>query len=836
MKQQQLVNSLFLASTAALLATQPACADTLRVKEVRLAPTTSGIEVILETSSKALPPVFAASAGQTLIVDIINTRLRLPKGGTFRAANPTNGISDVTVVPLNASSIRVSVTGKAGLPLAQVVQSAQGLVLNITATPDTALNQARSRPAKSNQSPTTTSTLSRQQASATGHSADKRNSANGKKKARVTPSATPTPASPASPAPTNATLPTQLNPYPSYLNPNSNPLQFPAKPEEVRLRGTQPVTLAQAYAIARRNNRDLQTAQLTLERSKAALRQAQAALYPTLNLSAELNNSGNAFINSPSGQPTIGSLQSSGTGSTTNTGTGGRSSGGTGSSSTTGTGGGSSGGTGSLSTTGTGGAGTSGGGSTTNAAPATSTGSSTINGTGTNTTGGITNTGGAGTTTGTTTGTGTTGITNTGGAGTTTGTTTGTGTTTPSTTNSAPATSTGSTTTGTGTTTSSGTTTSLATTTGGTTAAAPPTTTAAGAPTSPRQVLRSSTTSLFGTLALSYNLYTSGGRSASIRAAKEQVRLDQLAVEVQAETIRLSVATDYYNLQNADQQVLIQEAAVTNALSSLRDAQALEQAGVGTRFDTLRAQVQLANSTQNLTNAQASQQIARRQLSQLLSVSQSVDLSAADPVQIAGLWNLSLEDSVVLAFKNRAELEQQLAQRNIAEQNRRLALSQIGPQVSLGANYNISDPFSSNNPNVSGGGTDTYTVGATARLLLFDGGAARASAAQAEANKAIAEVGFANVRNQIRFSVERDYANLQANLANIQTITVALAEARESLRLARLRFQAGVGTQTDVISAENDLTNTEGNRVAAILNYNISLASLERDITSGQIR
>ncbi len=832
MKQQQLVNSFFLASTAALLVTQPAWADTLRVKGVRLNPTDSGIELILEGVSKALPPVFATSDGQTLVVDIINTRLHLPKGETFRAANPTNGISDVTVVPLNASSIRVSVTGKAGLPLAQVVQSAQGLVLNITATPDTALNQARSRPAKSNQSPTTTSTLSRQQALATGHSADKRNSANSKKKVRVTPSATPTPASPASPAPTNATLPTQLNPYPSYLNPNSNPLQFPTKPEEVRLRGTQPISLAQAFAIARRNNRDLQTAELTLERSKAALRQAQAALYPTLNLSAELNNSGNGFINNPS--PAIGSLQGAGTGSTTNTGTGGGTSGGTGSLSTSGTGGTgtSSGG----STTGTGGAGTLGGGSTTNAAPATSTGSSTINGTGTATTGGITNTGGAGTTTGTTTGIGTTGITNTGGAGTTTGTTTGTRTTTPSTTNSAPATSTGSTTTGTGTTTSSGTTTSLATTTGGTTAAAPPTTTAAGAPTSPRRVLRSSTTSLFGTVALSYNLYTSGGRSASIRAAKEQVRLDQLAVEVQAETIRLSVATDYYNLQNADQQVLIQEAAVTNALSSLRDAQALEQAGVGTRFDTLRAQVQLANSTQNLTNAQASQQIARRQLSQLLSVSQSVDLSAADPVQIAGLWNLSLEDSVVLAFKNRAELEQQLAQRNIAEQNRRLALSQIGPQVSLGANYNINDPFSSSNPSVSGGGTDTYTVGATARLLLFDGGAARASAAQAEANKAIAEVGFANVRNQIRFSVERDYANLQANLANIQTITVALAEARESLRLARLRFQAGVGTQTDVISAENDLTNTEGNRVAAILNYNISLASLERDITSGQIR
>jgi len=51
-------------------------------------------------------------------------------------------------------------------------------------------------------------------------------------------------------------------------------------------------------------------------------------------------------------------------------------------------------------------------------------------------------------------------------------------------------------------------------------------------------------------------------------------------------------------------------------------------------------------------------------------------------VEIAGLWNFTLEDSIVLAFQNRAELEQQLAQRNISEQQRRIALSSLGPQVS----------------------------------------------------------------------------------------------------------------------------------------------------------
>jgi len=793
-KQQQLFNSFFLASTTAVLATQPAWADTVSVTAVRLVPTVSGLEVILETPKKASPSVFTASDGKTFVADIINTKLHLRKGKTFHANNPIAGISEVTVIPLNATSIRLSVTGKAGLPLAQVIPSAQGLVLSLAATSDTSLNQAQSRPTKGHNEPNT-STGSGQQAPKAVR-IDKRKLANHQKNSHAISVAST--AIPVSPSLTN----TQPSSYPSYLNPNPNPLQFPTMPSEVRIRGTQPITLAQALAIARRNNRSLQVAQLTLERSRAALRQAQAALYPTVNLSATLENSGNAFING------------AGTGSFTGTGITGTGTGITG----TGTG---------ITGTGTGITGTGTG----------------ITGTGTGITGtgtGITGTGIAGTTAATTTG-GTTSTVTTGGTTTATA-----GSTTGGTTNAATVTSTG-TPTGTTNTTAggttlttaaaapavstTGTTTGVGTTTTGTTTGVGTT----GVGTTTRTGLRTSSSTLVGTVAVAYNLYTSGSRKASIRSAEEQVHFDQLGVEIQAEQTRLDIATAYYNLQQADQNVLIQESAVTNSLASLRDAQALEQAGVGTRFDVLTSQVQLANSTQNLTNAQAQQQINRRQLAQLLSISQSVDLSAADPIQIAGLWNLSLEDSIVLAFKNRAELDQQLATRNIAEQNRRLALSQIGPQVRLEAGYNVNDIFATSYAN-GPGGSDTYTVAAVASLLLFDGGAARANAAQQEANKTIAETNFANTRNTVRFGVEQDYAQLQANLANIQTTTVSLAEAREALRLARLRFQAGVGIETDVISSENNLTNAEGNRVNAILSYNRSLASLQRDITSGRPR
>jgi outer membrane protein TolC len=509
-------------------------------------------------------------------------------------------------------------------------------------------------------------------------------------------------------------LPQSL-PAPSKLNPSPNPLQFPTKPEEVRLEAAEGISLQQALELARRNNRQLQIALLTLERSRANVREAQAEEYPTLSIRAGLNSGGSNVLNDVSSSSSVGRSNNQLNQSVNQ------------------------------------------GSSNTN--------SSDINtfndvnssiGSGNNQLNQSVN---------------------------------------QSSSNSSNSSSEGS---------SSSNISSSNSSSGG------------------------SSTGLSGTVQLSYNVYTAGARTARIRAAEEQLRFDQLDVERLTEQLRLEVSNDYYDLQQADEQVRINRAAVTNAEASLRDAQALEQAGVGTRFDVLRSQVQLANANQNLTNALSQQQVSRRQLVKRLSLAQVANAIASDPVEIAGVWNLALEDSIIQAFQNRAELQQQLVRRNISEQNRRIALASIKPRVAVSSNYNISDTF---NDDRSFG--DNYSLGANVNWNLYDGGAAKARARAQSANIAISETNFADTRNQVRFEVEEAYSNLQSNLANIQTASVALEQAREALRLARLRFQAGVGTQTDVISAENDLTQAEGNRVTAILDYNRALASLTRAISSG---
>ncbi len=339
--------------------------------------------------------------------------------------------------------------------------------------------------------------------------------------------------------------------------------------------------------------------------------------------------------------------------------------------------------------------------------------------------------------------------------------------------------------------------------------------------------IRESVNSATTGIELNYDIYTGGKREASIAAAEKQLESDRLDVQRLSTQVKLDITLAYYDVQEAIEQSRISESALKNARKSLEDAIALEQGGSGTKYDVLRSLVQVANTQQELVQAQAQTEIASRQLVQLLSLADNADIIPSDPVKVVGEWTRSLEESIILAFQNRIELQQQILQRGISDQQRLAALADKSPQVSLFANYQLLYGFDSR----VAGAVDGYAVGAKVRWNLFDGGASNASAQQQEINIAIAETRFADTRNQIRLQVEKAYKNLQANQKNIQTATIALEQAREGLEISRLRLKAGVGTQLEVSTAETELTRAESNRIRGILNYNRSLASLERAVS-----
>ncbi|MEL4896462.1 TolC family protein [Crocosphaera sp. Alani8] len=346
----------------------------------------------------------------------------------------------------------------------------------------------------------------------------------------------------------------------------------------------------------------------------------------------------------------------------------------------------------------------------------------------------------------------------------------------------------------------------------------------------PENVVESrQTTGLFN-VALRYDIYTGGERDGEIKRAEREIRDRQLQLEQSAEGVRFEATDNYYLLQNSDARVAIAQADVENASQTLRDAQLLEQAGLGTRFDVLRADGDLATANEALTRAVANQRTARRRLAETLSLGQHVQLVAADEITESGVWNLSLEETIVQAYKNRAELEQQLVQREIAEQDRRIAMGGqdgIIPRLDFLAQYGFDDDLDN-----ALGALVNYRFETRLSWRLFDGGRAFAGARAAERRIDRANVRFADLRNEIRFEVEESYYSLIANRENISSTEKNVRTREEALRLARLRFQAGVGTQTEVIDAQRDLSQARVNFLEAIIEYNRSLNSLQRAVSN----
>lgn len=347
-------------------------------------------------------------------------------------------------------------------------------------------------------------------------------------------------------------------------------------------------------------------------------------------------------------------------------------------------------------------------------------------------------------------------------------------------------------------------------------------------------------TTIQGTLSLNYAIF-SPERQATINIATEILRQSELEVQRVEEQLRLDVTEFYYDLELADEQVRISQSDVDSRAQRLEQIQQLLEAALVTRLDLLNAQVELGNSRQQLKNAQAQQQIAQSNLIRLLSLPFSVVPQAADEVKIAGEWSLSLEESIILAFKNRVELEQTLALRRQRQGERNAAIAAIQPRITIFADYNVvqlySDqpdidpdpPFAGANYPARGFG-DGYAFGIIFSWTFFDGGAAQARARQAEIGVSIADQTYADNAQQIRAEVQQAYIQLPTQRENVETAQIALENAQEAVIAAQLRFDAAINTQTEVLDAQNRLVQAENNLVQAIISYNRALAQLQRAV------
>lgn len=106
----------------------------VKITNVSIVSTLTGINVLLTPEAGTLPPAVTSKSENTLITDLPNTTLSLADGKEFQTANPVKGIANVVVTQFTPTSVRVSITGTENIPDVAVVPSSTGLTLSAAPT------------------------------------------------------------------------------------------------------------------------------------------------------------------------------------------------------------------------------------------------------------------------------------------------------------------------------------------------------------------------------------------------------------------------------------------------------------------------------------------------------------------------------------------------------------------------------------------------------------------------------------------------------------------------------------------------------------------------------
>ncbi len=332
----------------------------------------------------------------------------------------------------------------------------------------------------------------------------------------------------------------------------------------------------------------------------------------------------------------------------------------------------------------------------------------------------------------------------------------------------------------------------------------------------------------------------SPSRRSEINIAKENLEKAKYSYLIKLRDLKLNSLKEFYSLQQSYQDVKVAKQSVNYSKTNFNEAKIRLESGVGTKLEVLEAKTQLARDIQLLSNKLGTQKIKQRYLASVLNLPPKVTASISSPPKVKGLWELSLSESIINSFSYRKELDNILSDIAINNNNANSALSSKKPSISL---YNtISQSITEGEALVKSPDMNTSysalsnTVGIKGTWQIIDGGKAKALY-KYNKNKAKEEKSkFAMKLLSIRKEVEESFYNLETAKKNILASHQAKLSAKESLRLANLRFKSGISTQREVVNQQRDLTDAEVNYTKSITNYNIFLSELQRQTGIDRIK
>lgn len=316
-----------------------------------------------------------------------------------------------------------------------------------------------------------------------------------------------------------------------------------------------------------------------------------------------------------------------------------------------------------------------------------------------------------------------------------------------------------------------------------------------------------------------------GGRQRAA-AAIASIRADSAQASTHEATAAVAVAVTraFARLVAAEAARRAADAAWTAAREDLSRARSRRDAGVISDADVLALSVHVADLEQRVIQSSGNAASARAELNRLMgtpveAVVHAVEPSSEPPGEVTS--DRDLAALFAEADAARPELARAAASVRMAEAARRQARAALVPHAAAQAAVEVSGTRFRDR-------ASSWVVGGELRWTLSTGGGELAGMRAAAATITRARAEMDDVRAGVHVEVINAVHDLETARARQTASSAAVEQARESQRIIRDRFEAGITPVNDVLRASTAVLDAEANRISALVDAMVARAMFRR--------
>ena len=320
-------------------------------------------------------------------------------------------------------------------------------------------------------------------------------------------------------------------------------------------------------------------------------------------------------------------------------------------------------------------------------------------------------------------------------------------------------------------------------------------------------------------------------RDSEIKIAKENFKIAENNDEIKKKDLIQEARKRFHQYQKSYQDIQNKKFAVDLSTTSLNNAKAKLEAGIGTKFEVLEAEAQLSRDKQSLNEKKIENKINKISLKEILNLKGDFDIDKDQ--NLIGFWNHRLQNNIKEGLDKNLSLKNLLLQKSIKKNQGNSFLAQSKPKVyisnTFSSAYSRGESLSLDDIDFEETGSNyTNTISLNFTWSIFNGGQNKNSYKSKLADVEAEEYAFINLKNVLSRKISRAYLNLKLNKEKIISSIKEIESSKESVRLTRLRYDVGISTLKDVLVRQNELSNAKSKNIAAFYNYNLSIDELER--------